>query len=432
MYWLGIFIAVLAIAASIVLHEFGHYIPARAFKVKVTQFMLGFGPTLFSRQRGDTEFGVKALPLGGFIRIVGMTPRPPDLSEEERAREPFWSRLINDTRAASWRDSTPGDEAHAFYRLSPWKKIIVMMGGPLVNLAICIFLLGILFLGLGVPQTSNVVGAVNPCDFATLTTAPPDASTGQDRECPQGTSPSPAQQAGLLVGDRIVAVAGIPVSTWEEAVAVVRGNPDRQVDVVLERGGQQSTVQVQLSRLPSLDAGQPAIGYLGIVAGVENVRQPWTAVPTQMGNMVVAALGRLATMPAGVASTASSTIQGQERPVDSPVSVVGVTRISGEIAAAPEDTAGVKVATLISIIAGVNLFLFLFNMVPLLPLDGGHVASAAWESVRRRLAKLRGKPDPGPVDVAVMAPVAYVFAMTLFAFAAVVIVADIVNPVRLT
>jgi len=431
MYWVGVLVAVLAFAASIALHELGHFIPAKIFKVKVTQFMVGFGPTLFSRKRGETEFGLKALPLGGYIRMIGMTPKPKDVDiVEENKKESLWYRLANDTRAASWKGTQPEDEERAFYRLPPWKKIIIMLGGPFVNLAICVGLLIILFMGIGIPQSSNVVGQVTTCSpIMPTSSANQNPSTGTGG-CPPGVPLTPANLAGLQEGDRILSIDGIPTPTWEETAAVIRANRNNEVSFVVNRAGEVIVIPVTLGSVTS--QGLNEIGYLGVVAGFENIQQPWTSVPLAVWDMLTASVDRILTLPAGVVETAQTTAAGEARPDDSPVSVVGVTRISGEIVATQSEPPESRAGTVIGLVAGVNLFLFVFNMLPLLPLDGGHAAGAAWESLRRRMAKLRKRPDPGPVDVSMLAPAAYVFAAGMILVSLVIIFADIVNPVKLS
>jgi len=142
LFILGVAIFVLALAVSVGLHELGHMIPAKLFGVKVTQYFVGFGRTLWSTKRGETEYGVKALPLGGYVKLVGMLPPEPgaDPHELRQTNTGMFTQLISDARSAELEHIAPGDEDRLFYRLPSWKKIVVMAGGPTVNLAIAFFL----------------------------------------------------------------------------------------------------------------------------------------------------------------------------------------------------------------------------------------------------------------------------------------------------
>ena len=138
LYALGVVIFVVGLLLSIALHEIGHMVPAKKFGVKVTQYMVGFGPTLWSRKRGDTEYGFKSIPLGGYIRMIGMVPPRAD---GKRSRWPRrMSSAIEDFRQVSRAEVQPGDEPRQFYRLTPGKKMIVMLGGPCMNLFIYLVL----------------------------------------------------------------------------------------------------------------------------------------------------------------------------------------------------------------------------------------------------------------------------------------------------
>ncbi|MDP4714730.1 MAG: site-2 protease family protein, partial [Candidatus Nanopelagicales bacterium] len=172
-------------------------------------------------------------------------------------------------------------------------------------------------------------------------------------------------------------------------------------------------------------------GFLGVRPEIEYVNQSWTTVPAQMWDLTARSATALASMPVRVYELVSETlVGGGERQIDSPVSVVGVSRLGGEIVASDESPEA-KLAIFLSLAASLNLFLFLFNLLPILPLDGGHVAGALYEGSRRSVARVRGRPDPGPVDVARLLPVAYVVAVALVAVGAVVIFADLVKPLTL-
>ncbi|MCU0283536.1 MAG: site-2 protease family protein [Candidatus Nanopelagicales bacterium] len=447
LYLLGVLAAVVGVALSIGLHEIGHLVPAKRFGVKVTQYMVGFGPTLWSRRRGETEYGVKAIPLGGYVRMIGMYP-PPDGAPEGavgRGTTGRFELLSQEARAAAWEEVGPGDEQRVFYRLSVPRKVTVMLGGPVMNLVIAAFAFTVLLVGIGVPTPTTSIATVFPCVPPAMASeaaaraaldAPADAD---DEACPSDAPTSPAVQAGLVAGERIVSVNGQPVAEWEQLTDVTRAAPGATVVLgVADAQGTTRETQVELATAwrPVFDEdGLPtdevvASGYLGVAPLSEYVSQPITSVPGTMWGISVRSAQALLSLPVRVAELAGDLVAGEERDPRSPVSVVGVGRLSGEVTAA-EEPVKAKVATLLSLLAGLNLFLFLFNLVPLLPLDGGHVAGALWEGLRRRIAALRGQPDPGPVDVSKALPLAYAVGIALIALSSVVILADVINPISI-
>jgi membrane-associated protease RseP (regulator of RpoE activity) len=427
----------LVILASIALHEIGHLVPAKKFGVKVTEYMVGFGPTLWSRRRGETSYGVKAIPVGGYIRMVGMLPPPKD-APEGTARSMSTGRftmLVEDARRQSLEEIAPGDESRVFYRLPVRQRVIIMLGGPFMNLALAFVLFAIVLVGIGTAQPSLTVSSVVPCvPTVDAPTGSPDASG----ECAQGASP--AALAGLQPGDVITGLSGETPASWDALTDQIRaqGVVAGVLTVVRADG---TTVQLpvetaEVTRPVYDEMGEPTgavetTGFLGVRPEIEYVNQSWTTVPAQMWDLTARSATALASMPVRVYELVSETlVGGGERQIDSPVSVVGVSRLGGEIVASDESPEA-KIAIFLSLAASLNLFLFLFNLLPILPLDGGHVAGALYEGSRRSVARVRGRPDPGPVDVARLLPVAYVVAVALVAVGAVVIFADLVKPLTL-
>ncbi|MCU0301471.1 MAG: site-2 protease family protein [Candidatus Nanopelagicales bacterium] len=447
LYLLGVLAAVVGVALSIGLHEVGHLVPAKRFGVKVTQYMVGFGPTLWSRRGRETEYGVKAIPLGGYVRMIGMYP-PPDgapAGAVGRGTTGRFELLSQEARAAAWEEVGPGDEHRVFYRLSVPKKVTIMLGGPVMNLVIAAFAFTMLLVGIGVPTPTTSIATVYPCLPPTMASqaaaqaALAEPARADDEVCPADAPASPAAQAGLVAGERIVAVDGRPVSEWSQLTDVTRNRPGATVLLGIEAtDGTTREVDVTLATAwrPVLDEdGLPTDevvsgGYLGVSPLAEYVAQPISAVPATMWGIAIRSGQALLTLPVRVAELAGDLVAGEERDPRSPVSVVGVGRLSGEVTAA-EEPVKAKAATLLSLLAGLNLFLFLFNLVPLLPLDGGHVAGALWEGLRRRVAAIRGRPDPGPVDVSRALPLAYAVGITLIALSSVVILADVINPISI-
>lgn len=436
---IGILLFALLIIASIGLHEIGHLVPAKAFGVKVTEYMIGFGPTLWSRLRGETRYGLKAIPVGGYIRMVGMLPPPPGAppGTARAATTGRFATLIEDARRQSLEDIAPGDEGRLFYRLPPWKRIIIMAGGPVMNLLLAFVLFAGVLVGIGLPEPTLRIGAVVPC---TPTASAPSGQEQSGGGCPAGSSPSPAAAAGVAAGSTVVAINGAVVPDWSAATAAIRALPAGPATLTLRdpAGAERDTVVdvVLIDRPVYDDRGRPTgqterTGYLGLRPESEFVQQPLAAVPVAMWDLTVRSAEALVSLPIRLYDLVTQTlIGGGERDIDGPVSVVGVSRLGGEILASDQEGRA-KAATFLGLAASLNLFLFLFNLLPVLPLDGGHIAGAVYESIRRRLARLRGWPDPGPADVAKLLPVAYVVAGLLIVMGAIVIFADIVKPITL-
>ena len=428
---LGIVLFVVGVLLSVALHELGHMLPAKAFGMKVTQFFVGFGRTLWSTKRGETEYGIKAIPAGGFVRIIGMMPpaKGQDPAQPLRVRRantgPIQS-MVENARSAEYETVAPEDDGRLFYQKVWWKKLIVMASGPLVNVLIAAVLFTGLFTlyGARVPQTtiSTVTDCVIPADQASA-----------DRKCQDGDKVSPAKQAGFQVGDRIVSFNGTAIDSWDQLTPLIRANTDKAATIVVERNGQQltlktSTIVNQVLDKPGSDK-YVSVGFLGVSPENKLERQSVGYAFDQMGTYTVATVQALGRFPEKLVGVAKSIVGGQ-RDQDSPMSVVGASRVAGEVASSDLGV-GQKIATGILLLASLNLFLALFNFIPLLPLDGGHMIGAIWEGIRRGFARLFGRPDPGYVDVAKLLPIAYVAASAIVVMGVLLVIADIVNPIKL-
>ncbi|MET1132785.1 MAG: site-2 protease family protein [Aeromicrobium sp.] len=432
MYALGVVLFLIGVAVSIALHEVGHMWPAKKFGVKVTQFFVGFGRTVWSFKRGETEYGLKAIPLGGFVKLVGMLP--PEREERDRdghlivrsSNTGLFTQMATDARAAEYEDVDPADEDRLFYRKPWWQKVIVMAGGPTVNLLIATVLFSISFMAFGVPTPTTTVSAVSDCAIT-------DAEAG--RACTDADPVTPARQAGLEPGDVLITFNGEPLDDWTEVTTLIRRNGDREATIGFERDGVEQEVTVNTSVLARASVDDPErtenVGFLGVSPTFVTERQGPVFVVDQMGEMIGATANALVHLPARMVDVAKAAF-GAERDAEGPVSVVGASRVAGELVTYDDPTWGERTQRLISLLASLNLFLWLFNLIPLLPLDGGHIAGALWEQIRRTFARLRGRPDPGFVDVAKMLPVAYGVGLVLIVMGVVLIYADIVNPVRLS
>lgn len=425
----GILVFAGGLLFSIALHELGHLTPAKKFGVKVTQYMVGFGPTLWSKRKGETEYGFKAIPLGGYIRMIGMFPPRADGSSRADSQGRFGT-MIEDARQDALAEIEPGEESRAFYNLSVPKKLTVMFGGPFMNLVLAAALFTAVFSGFGLPKPVPTVQDISVC---VPSDSNPTGIASVDGSCGDGEKTT-AASLGLQPGDTIKSVNGQAIANWEDIAKSLADLAGKTVPVVVTRDGVDTTTSVLISTLQYTDEdGNPAErGFIGMSPSIAWETQSPTVVPRVMGTMMKETFTRLIDMPIMVVKTGVDMISGNDRDVNGPVSVVGIGRISGDIAASGAMDTKAKAATLVELLASVNLLLFVFNMVPLLPLDGGHIAGALFEGIRRQLARIRGrKVLPGPADTAKLLPVAYVVSMFLVMMSVVIILADVFNPLSL-
>lgn len=427
-YTLGVVVFALGLVVSIALHECGHMIPARRFGVKVTQFFVGFGRTVWSTRRGETEYGLKAIPLGGYVKLVGMLPPPKDADPHlvRSSNTGLFTQLVADARDVEYETVTDDDMDRLFHRLPWWKKVIVMAGGPLVNIAIAAVLFAVVLIGLGAMVPTTTVNSVSDC-------AIPDAEAG--RACTAADPETPARQIGLQPGDRITAFGGTRVQEWQDLTDLIRDNGDSETTITYVRDGIEQTVAVRTSVIERLAIDDPSrvedVGFLGVSPTFENQRQGPLVVGEVMWDTTRATGEAIVHLPQRMVGVVRAAL-GADRSQDSPVSVVGASRAAGELVTYDDPTWTERAQRVLTLLASVNLFLALFNFLPLLPLDGGHIAGALWEGIRGRWARMRGKPDPGPVDVAKMLPVAYAVGLTLIVMSVLLIYVDIVNPISIT
>jgi membrane-associated protease RseP (regulator of RpoE activity) len=445
-YLLGVVIFAVSILASIGLHELGHMIPAKKFGGKVTQYFVGFGPTVWSRQVGETEYGVKAIPLGGYVKIVGMLPPgAEDLADEvvhdaqgnqvvkvRKSNTGMFTQLISDARAAEWETIGPEDADRLFYKLAWWKKVVVMAGGPTVNILIAFFLFLAVFSTYG--QKTIEPDAGRPVIDTVSRCVIPFEDDG--RACTADDPPAPAYEAGLRPGDTVTSFNGTAVTDWDQLRLLIRGNEDGAAVIGYERDGRRlsGTTNTTVEARPNsgTDLTLRQVGFLGVSPTFHVVTTTGGPVYTvqQMGGMAVDTVHALGTLPVKLWGVAKAIAGFEERAIDSPVSIVGGGRLAGETVSHEGFPVADKAVFLLMLIAGFNFFIGMFNFIPLLPLDGGHIAGAIFEAVRRALARLRGRPDPGYVDVAKLLPIAYVVASFLLVMGVVLIVGDLVVPLH--
>ncbi|MGA5704867.1 M50 family metallopeptidase [Peterkaempfera bronchialis] len=427
---LGVVVFVVGLLFSIAWHELGHLSWAKLFGIRVPQYMVGFGPTIWSRRKGDTEYGIKAIPLGGYIRMIGMFPPGADGRITARSTSP-WRSMIEDAREASYEELKPGDETRLFYTRAPWKRVIVMFAGPFMNLILAFGLYLAVLMGFGQPAALPTIQSVQKCVV----------QAGQPTDsCAKDAPATPAALAGLRAGDTIVSFDGDRISSYDQLQQDIRKAPGRTVEIVVDRKGEQLTFHTELvtNKVSALDGRGNYIpgktvdaGFLGIQPQTGVVQLGFGQSLDKMGDMGVTGVKSLLALPSKIPGLWDATFNGAPRAADSPVGVVGAARVGGEILNL-DIPASQQVAIFVQLVAGFNLSLFLFNMLPLLPLDGGHIAGALWESLRRKAARVFRRPDPGPFDVAKLMPVAYVVAGVFVCFTLLVLLADVINPVKIS
>ncbi|MBY8870978.1 site-2 protease family protein [Micromonospora sp. PLK6-60] len=411
-YLLGVVLFALAILISVSLHEAGHMATAKAFGMKVTRYFVGFGPTLWSIKRGETEYGVKGIPLGGFCKIVGMTPQDDDVE--------------------------PADQPRAMWRYPVWKRTIVMSAGSVTHFALALIALWIMAVSVGLPNpafpTTDAEARQEPAVVGLAECVVPEATA---RACQAGDPASPAAQANLRDGDRITSFNGTPVADYGDLLAALRAaKPGERAEIGYVRDGQPATTSTVLAttQRPPLDNPDGTVGPVAALGVGLQFTTPtrvaygpidaFGATGDYTGQMAVGTYEAIKRIPQKVPALWTA-ITGGERDVDTPISVVGASRLGGE---AVENNAWYLFFMLF---VSLNFFIGVFNLFPLLPLDGGHIAIAWFERARTWIFTRLGRPDPGRVDYLKLMPLTYGVILIGGAFTLLTITADVVNPITL-
>ncbi len=339
---LGGLMVVVAFFVILMAHEGGHLVAAKMLGMKATRYFLGFGPTIWSFQRGETEYGIKAIPAGGFVRIVGMNSL----------------------------DVVEPDEEPRAYRGRPfWQKSVVVMGGIATHFVIAFALLWVVNVIIGEPDPSH-----------------PVLEVARVIEETEDGSPSAATLAGVLPGDRVVAASGRPVETWSDLTAVLRSSPNQRIELDVLRDGEPLRLTPTLTARTDAATGEQ-VGFLGVSPRVARVRDnPIVGVFKAAGD--VALYTRLSVQGLWLFATNLGTLAGavvsDDEALDRvrPVSVIGITQFG-----AASSRAGLNVT--LELIAYIAIFVGVLNAIPLFPFDGGHFAVALYEKVTGRPPDMR-------------------------------------------
>jgi membrane-associated protease RseP (regulator of RpoE activity) len=391
---IGVIIFVVALLVSVMLHETGHFVVAKRFGMKVTRYFVGFGPTLWSTWRGETEYGIKVLPFGGFVKIVGM-------------------HSLDDP-------DDPDDEARAFRSHPAWQRILVLLAGSAMHFLLALILVFGLALTVGIAYGNTQVGTLSSC-------VPVSLNAYDNGSCTGSHVPSPAKVAGLRLGDVVTAVDGHPVTNFNQLTDEIRPLPaGTPVTITVRRDSKLVNLHTKVAHIPGRSGSYLGVAYSGYVFQIPSPLGAIEYSGTTFGQVLAGSAQAAAQLPGELHN-----LFNKNRSKTGVVGVVGAAEITGDEVASNQGWQ-YKVTDVLLIIASLNVFVGAFNLLPLLPLDGGHIAVIVYERIRAWLARLRGRPDPGLVDMAKLLPVSFSLFLILIVFSVVLILADIINPVNIT
>jgi membrane-associated protease RseP (regulator of RpoE activity) len=389
---IGVLAFIIALLLSVMIHEFGHYITAKKYGMRVSEFFLGFGKRLWSFTRGETEFGIKAIPAGGYCRIEGMTATD---------------------------EMPPGEESRAFFKANSGRKLVVLGAGSFLHFVLGFIILLIIFAGIGTAKPTTTISEISSC-VPRLNAA-----------CADTDPKSPALIAGLQAGDVITSLNGVPVNNWAKDVEVIRTSAGKELVIEFERNGQAQSISVMAAT--RIIEGKE-YGFLGIVNEFELVRDaPYTSIKKSAlvsWDFISGAVKAIISLPSKIPALWGATVSGTERDPNGLVGIVGVAQVTGQAASTDGLSASERIQTFLLIIASLNFFVGVFNLLPILPLDGGHMAVAIADEVRALFARIRGKARPEGINVNKLAPFTMVVFVLLAALTVLLLAADIVNPIQ--
>jgi membrane-associated protease RseP (regulator of RpoE activity) len=413
------------ILVSVAVHEFGHLLTAKAFGMKATEYFVGFGPRIFSFHRGETEYGLKAIPAGGYVKIIGMSPLENDGTRSS----------ADISRAAAAMTDLPTDmqpdERRLFYTYPAWQRVIVLVTGSLTHFVLAVALV---FAALWVGGDFTA----NPVPHPVFDSVAPCADPAADGSCPAGSTPTAAARAGLRAGDRIAAIGSTTITSYDQLATIVRRSPGRTLVFHVVRDGR---------LLPPIDVTPTArtatlgdsvtipfveVGFLGIAPQLTTPQLSAGGAIGRTFPVIGTTLSSAGTVLGNIPHEVGQILTGQQRGGNDAITVIGAVRETGAVGASAEFTTREKVGNLLFIGGQVNLDVGILNLLPLLPLDGGHVAIVWFEQLRKRLAFRRGRPDPGRVNILKVLPVAYSIFALIVVLAGILVYADIAHPISVT
>lgn len=374
---LGIIAFVLALLISVMFHELGHFLTARKFGMRVSEFFVGFGKRIWSITRGETEYGIKAIPAGGYCRIEGMTPT----------------------------DEMPAGEDHrAFVRASSLRKLIVLGAGSTAHFILGFLLIFSIFFGIGYTTLTPTIAQIAPN--------------------------SVAESVGFRAGDEILSINGVVVDNWQVDAKKIGESKGAEMTFVVLRDGEKITV----TAAPAYNAEAKRY-MLGVITALGIERDGFTESVSQSSKatwtLTKESVKSLIALPTKVPQLFRQTFLNEERDPNGLVGVVGAARVSGQAIDSDKLNNNERLGTFILLVASLNIFVGIFNLLPILPLDGGHMAVAIADEVRALIAKIRRKPRPAPIDVNVLTPITGVVVVLLGILTVLLVIADIINPISL-
>ena len=389
---IGVLAFVIALLLSVMIHEFGHYITAKRYGMRVSEFFLGFGKRIWSFTRGETEFGIKAIPAGGYCRIEGMSATD---------------------------EMPPGEESRAFFKASSGRKLIVLGAGSFLHFVLGFIILLIIFAGIGTSKPTTTISEISAC-VPRINAA-----------CTESDPKSPALLSGLQAGDVITSLNGVPVYNWAKDVEIIRNSAGKEILIEIERNGQVQTISV-IAATRVVDGKE--YGFLGIVNGYELVRDaPFTSIKNSAivsWDFISGAVKAIISLPSKIPALWGATVSGADRDPNGLVGIVGVAQVTGQAASSEGLSTSERIQTFLLIIASLNFFVGVFNLLPILPLDGGHMAVAIADEVRAIVARIRGRARPEGINVNKLAPFTMVVFVLLAALTVLLLAADIINPIQ--
>lgn len=360
--------------------------------MRVSEFFLGFGKRIWSFTRGETEFGIKAIPAGGYCRIEGMSATD---------------------------EMPPGEESRAFFKASSGRKLIVLGAGSFLHFVLGFIILLIIFAGIGTSKPTTTISEISAC-VPRINAA-----------CTESDPKSPALLSGLQAGDVITSLNGVPVNNWAKDVEIIRNSAGKEILIEIERNGQVQTISV-IAATRVVDGKE--YGFLGIVNGYELVRDaPFISIKNSAivsWDFISGAVKAIISLPSKIPALWGATVSGADRDPNGLVGIVGVAQVTGQAASSEGLSTSERIQTFLLIIASLNFFVGVFNLLPILPLDGGHMAVAIADEVRAIVARIRGRARPEGINVNKLAPFTMVVFVLLAALTVLLLAADIINPIQ--